>query len=511
MKKALTYLLLALIFCLAFFLRTMYLSKDALTFGYDQARDAYSSIAIASGDTKIQGPPSSAPGLFHGVFYYYFLAPAYALGHGSPVVAAYYLAFINSLTVFIVFLLGYLATKKGWVGLTSAFLFAISFESTQYATWLSNPTVAIVTVPLLYLGLWQWSENKSKWGPILLAVGLGLSVQSEIFLAYHIVPIAIWLAIRKKNINIANNIGKKQIVSFIVTLGIVLSSFLISEIKFGFNGINGVKSLLINSDINLAYTKSIGDFLTLYLNQIGRIFAFNSYPGNIGYGGGFVIVLAIYSLIKKDKFGMFLSLWLFSHLSVVSVGGVSTPFLMVGIGPAVSLIIGCYLVKWWGSGYKFITIGIIILLIYGNLSYIFKENSKGSTLFSIQKDMVLSKQLAAIDYTYHEANGEMFTTNSLTSPLWIDIVWTYLYKWYGVKNYGFAPEWNGKDQIGQLDSLQKVSNNTKLFFLILEPMDGIPPKYLEQAIQEEDAVSTLVDQKEFGTIIVQKRYKNIHK
>lgn len=499
------FIILSAIFVFGYILRVMFLPQNILTFGYDQARDAYSSIAITNGDLKIQGPPSSAPGLFHGVFYYYFLAPAYAVGHGDPINTAYYVAFINSLTIIIIFYLGYLATKNTWVGITSAFLFAISFEASQYATWLSNPTVAIFTVPLLYLGLWLWSENKNKWGPFMVALGLGLSIQSEIFLAYHIIPVVIWLLVSK------NNISKKQIIGFFIALGITLSSFLFSEIKFGFNGISGIKSLLVSPDSNLAYTKSIGDFLVLYLNQIGRVFSFNSYPGNIGYGGGFVIVLAIFSLIKKDKFGTFLSIWLFSHLSVVSVGGVSTPFLMVGIGPAVSLIIGYYLVKWWRSGYKFITIGIIILIIYGNLSFIFKENSKGSTLFSIQKDMILSKQLAAIDYTYHEANGEMFTTNSLTSPLWIDIVWTYLYKWYGVKNYGFAPEWNGKDQIGQLDSLQKVSESTNLFFLILEPMDGIPPKYLEQAIQEEDAVSTLVEEKKFGTIIVQKRYKIIHK
>ena len=490
------------IFLLGYFLRVMYLPKNILTFGYDQSRDAYSSIAISNGDLKIQGPPSSAPGLYHGAFYYYLLAPAYALGNGSPIATAYYMAFINSLTIIILFLLGYFATRKIWVGLTASFLFAISFEATQYATWLSNPTVAIVTVPLLYLGLWQWCENKSKWGPFLTAIGLGLSIQSEIFLAYHLVPIVIWILVSKKSVD------RKQMFGFLTMLGILLSSFLLSEIKFGFNGIDGVKSLLVSSDSNLAYTKSVGDFVVLYLNQIGRIFSFNSYPGNIGYGGGFVIVLAIYSLIKKDRFGSFLAIWLFSHLSVVSVGGVSTPFLMVGIGPAVSLIIAYYLVKWWQGGYRLVAIGILILLVYGGLSFILKENQKGATLFSIQKDMILSRQIEAIDYTYHEARGEMFTTNSLTSPLWIDIVWTYLYKWYGVENYGFAPEWNGKDQIGQLDSLQKVSASTKLYFLILEPMDGIPPKYLEQTIQEEDAVSTLIEEKRFGTIVVQKRQKN---
>lgn len=488
--------ILSAIFVVGYFLRIMYLPHNTLTFGYDQARDAIMAQQIVSGDIKIQGPPSSTPGLFHGVFYYYLLAPFYAIGHGSPIVTAYFLALINALTIFIIFFLGLRASKNVWVGIVASFLFAISFEGTQYATWLSNPTIAVFTVPLIYLGLWMRN-------PAIAAIGLGLSVQSEIFLSYHIVPFIIWLWISKKNIE------KKQIIIFFSVLAITLFSFLLSEIKFGFTGIDGIKALLLNSDANLAYAKSVGDYLVLYLNQIGRIFSFNSYPGNIGYGGIFVIILAIYSLIKKDIFGTFLSIWLFSHVTVVTVGGVSTPFLMVGIGPAVSLMIGYYLVKWWDKKYKLVVVFIVLLLTCGNLSFILKENSKASTLFSIQKDMVLSKQLAAIDYTYESANGELFSTNSLTSPLWIDIVWTYLYKWYGAKTYGYVPEWHGKDQIGQIDSLPKVSKNTKLYFLILEPMDGIPPRYLDDAIQEEDGVSNLIEEKEFGQIRVQKRMRII--
>jgi len=149
--KKINYIFLLGIFILTFVLRVLYLPKNSLTFGYDQARDAIVSQQILKGDLKIQGPPASTPGLYHGVFYYYLLAPAYLIGHGSPVIVAYWIAFLNSLTVFIVFYLGYLLTKKTWVGFSASFLFAISFEATQYATWLSNPTIGIWTVPLIYL------------------------------------------------------------------------------------------------------------------------------------------------------------------------------------------------------------------------------------------------------------------------------------------------------------------------------------------------------------------------
>jgi len=42
--------------------------------------------------------------------------------------------------------------------------------------------------------------------------------------------------------------------------------------------------------------------------------------------------------------------------------------------------------------------------------------------------MLLSKELAAIDYSYQEADGKEFSINSLTSPLYVNLVWSYLYK-----------------------------------------------------------------------------------
>ncbi len=489
-------------FTFAFALRVLYLPKNSITFGYDQARDAIISQQILKGDLKIQGPPASTPGLYHGVFYYYLLAPAYLIGHGSPVAVAYWIAFLNSLTVLTVFYLAYLLTKKSWVGILASILFAISFEATQYATWLSNPTIGVWTVPLIYLGLWLWlhpSHKATEWQvvpPILTALGLGLSVQAEIFLLYHVIPISIWLWVSRKNIT------KKQILVFVLSLLIAVGTMILNEFKFGFRGIEGMKALALGGETNLAYAKSVGDYIILYLNQIGRIFAFNSYPGNIGWGGGAVIILGIYSLVKRDKIGAFLTTWLFAHIWVVTVGGVSTPFLMVGIGPAVSLTIAYFLSKFksWVP-----IVLILFVLVFGNLSMSFKENSRGSTLFAIQKDMLLSKQIAAIDYTYKEAEGKEFSINTLTSPLWINIVWSYLYKWYGLPKYGYLPSFHGHDQIGQIDALNQSVKPKQISFLIIEPMGGIPMEYLGLTIGEEDSKTNLIDEKYFGELRVQKR------
>ncbi|MFC1625713.1 ArnT family glycosyltransferase [Patescibacteria group bacterium] len=496
------WILVFVIFVFAFVLRIWFLKDLSLTFGYDQARDAYVSQEIIAGDLKILGPPASTPGLYHGVFYYYLLAPAYMLGHGSPVVAAIWIALLNASAVFIVYYLTYLLTRKVKAGLLAALFFAVSFEATQYATWLSNPTIGVWTVPLIYLGLWAWIAGKKKWGPIIAALGLGLSIQTDVFLVYHAIPLAIWLIVAKKNIN------KKQLVSFLAMLFVSLLSMIAVEIKFGFKGISGFATLLTTNDAIVA-TKGLGDFIVLFFNQLGRTFAYSSYPGNIGYGGILVLVLLLISLYKWRKgtvsWEPFLATWLFSHITVATVGGTSTPFLMVGIGPAVSILLGIWAADFWQKKKKVLAYLFIVFIVFGNLMMIVKQNPKGSVIFAIQKDMLLKKQLAAIDYTYQQAGGEDFSTNSLTSPLWINIVWTYLYNWYGLPKYGYTPQWHGRDQVGQLATLTTAAADTKKYFLILEPMGGIPVRYLDETIQIEDSYSELVGEKYFGELIIQER------
>lgn len=499
-----TLLVLCGVFIIACFLRFLYLPQNSLTFGYDQARDALVTQQIIDGDLKILGPPASTPGLYHGAFYNYVLVPAYLFGK-NPINAAYWIGFLNAATVFIIFYLTLLMTKRVGAALLASLLFAVSFESTQYANWLSNPTIGVWTVAATYLGLWTWIREKKSWGPILTGLGLGLSIQAEVFLLYHGVPVLLWLIVSRKSIT------RKEVFKFFLFGFLAVSTMILAELKFGFRSIGGVLQLLSSQDALVA-SRGLGDFVLLFLNQLGRVFAYSTYPGNIGYGGVFILSLIVLTFIswqktinKQDLWKPFLIAWLLSHITVVSVGGTSTPFLLVGIGTAVSIFVAINIFNWWNSGKKFLAAFILIVVIFGNLGMIFKENKKGQTIFAIQKDMLLSKQMQAIEYTYSQANGEKFSINTLTSPLWINIVWAYLYNWYGQERYGFIPQYHGQNQVGQLLKLPETEKDTKLFFLIIEPLEGIPQKYLPDTIAQEDGHSRLVEEVNFGEIIVQKR------
>lgn len=508
---------LSLIFVVAYFLRVLYLPQNSLTFTYDQARDAFQAQNIISGDFKIQGPPSSTQGINHGVFWFYFLVPPNIISNGDPIVSAYWTAFFNAGVVILVFLLSKFMTKNSRVGIIAAFLYAISFEATQYATWLSNPTVGIWTVPLIYLGLWIWinSENlaikgnKFNLGPLLTGLGLGLSIQANAFLVYHILPIFIWLYIARDKIKLSENF------QFVVSAIVATLTIIISEFKFGFTSLSGLISLLSVQDSVVA-SRRLGDFVVLYINQLGDVFSRNIFPSNIGYGAGFIILLLLISLYKwKDKYHFsdkniiswepFLATWLLSSVAVVTVGGSSTPFLMVGIGPAISILVAIYIELWWSNGNKIVAIFIMLIILASNLQSIISENSKGQTIFALQSDMLLSKQLESIDYIYKNAEGDEFTVNSLTSPLWINIVWTYLFNWYGQDEYGYVPYWHGKGQEGQLDTLDKSNNTQSKVFLIIEPMGDTPSRYFNETLESENYYSRLIEEKNWGDLRVQYR------
>lgn len=97
---------IVLLVILAFILRIIFVFQGGVSFHYDMSRDAFEAMQIWKyHQLKILGPPTSTPGLYHGVFYYYLIALFYAIGNGDPRVAAVFLSLLSSLTVIPIILL----------------------------------------------------------------------------------------------------------------------------------------------------------------------------------------------------------------------------------------------------------------------------------------------------------------------------------------------------------------------------------------------------------------------
>ncbi len=117
----------------------------------------------------------------------------------------------------------------------------------------------------------------------------------------------------------------------------------------------------------------------------------------------------------------------------------------------------------------------------------------------------MSDQLKAVDYTYQESGGQGFSVNSLTNPLYINALWGYHYYWYGGETYGYLPTWSGGDQLYPYDSLVKPDGKEKYLYLLIDTSFRIPPQYKNEIINWADKKSSLVEEKIFGGIEVQKR------
>lgn len=472
----------------------MYLSRESLTFTYDQARDALIMQNMAKGDIKLQGPSATAPGLFHGVLYYYLMLPAYVVGNGNPINAAFWLSIINALTIFVVYGFSQAMFKNKKLSLILCFLFAVSFGESQYSTWLSNPSLLSFFVPLFYFGLWGWI-NRKNWGPIIAAIGLAGAVQSEIFLLYQIpILIILWVTGRIS----------KHLFKFLTIFLIGISTIIISDIKFGFPSLRGLNNLLIKQDAAVI-NKTFIEHIIVYLNQFGHLFSINLFPLNEGYAGLFGLFLIIFAL--KFKKSRLIIIYVLSSLIASPFGGSSTPYITAGLSVGIFLLLGFFFEYLLSKNKMWLIIIISAIIASSNIFFVVTKGKLGQTNFAIQ-DLTLKDEKAALNYIYTTQNGKPFSLNTITSPLYINVLWSYLFNWYGYSRYAYLPYWHGHAQVDLLgNNLLRPTKETTDYYLIIEPTEVNLEPWIPQLIEEEAGYSKFVEEKKFGLIRVQKRIR----
>lgn len=490
--------LLFIILLSAVFVRFWFLPTKNINFIYDQARDAFVVQEIIDGNLKILGPPTSGiPGLYHGVLYYYVITPFYLLGKGNPLIVSYFLAFVNALTTIPVFYFAYLLTKKYATSIAAAILFAFSFDAIQFSKFLSNVSLGILFVPLVFIGLFLWVKNISKYAPVITGLALGLAMQSEVVFGLYLIPIIIWLLFNRKIIT------WKQILIFTLSFIIAVSTMIVSEVKFGFPGIKGIFDLFAGRN-DLTELKNFSNIAKTFILQIGERFGNSLYPKNFIFGGLLGLLLLIFAGRRKSFWLPFLSSYLFAHILVVPFGGSNTPYITIGVVPAVSIFLAIAISELLGKRKIYFIAAICILVLINIFSYVEKNKSNNPDYFT--SDYFLSDELDVIDYTYQRSNGHPFSISTLTAPLHINTLWSYLYNWYGYQTYGYLPSWIGRDQIGQLgNNLPKSSPETGNHFFIVEPTEAIPDEWVGYAFGEQNTISNVVEEKQFGAFKVEER------
>lgn len=502
-------LILFFIFSLALYLRFLYFPND-IYFGIDQAIGSFAVKEILSGHPKLIGPSTSFPGLRHGVLYYYLYAPFYLFGNGNPTLTAVFLRIVNALGIFLIFILGTVIFNK-YVGILAAFLFAVSFEQTQFALYFNHPSLSVISILLMYLGLGLLIFRKKDFGLIIALLGLGLSIQFEFILTYLLVPFIIILLVFRKSIPRINlKILSLGVVAFFLTT----LSFIIAEIKFSFRSINLLPQLLFNSS-----PKSFYRIISTYLFEMGQVIKFNLVGiDSLRFITSLILLLSFISVLfsKVRKEIIFLGIWFFSAMIVYFVTGgedlkVSIIQYHPNAGVALSLtIIVSYLLYILGRRTSpLITLMIVVLISAANFSLIQKINPHGSMPeINAQSFMLLSDEKKVLDYIYQDAKGQPFTVKGITLPYIINTTWSYLFEWYGLQRYGYLPIWNGKNALGYPGNLKVQEAQGGLpakRYLIIEPVRGIPVHLINQYLQEESYFTDVIEEKNIGSFVVQKR------
>lgn len=479
----------------------LYRLDEGLIFGYDQARDAYRATEIISkSKLKLLGPETDIPGVHHGVGYYYLLSLPYSL-FKDPVISATFLAFLNTLGIFIIYFAAYKFFLNRRLALIAGILFTFSFEIVQYSRWLSNPSLGVISVMFAFIGMWYWIKGK-EYGFLLALFSIVLSLHFQLFLTYlFLVPILVYF-IYKPKLRI-----KIFLWGFLIAV-LVTSPIIISEFKFNFQTL---KSFWNFFQAKGGSYSSLIDFLDRYFNRFSSV----SFHTIIPLGKTLVYILVVLAGIilirykdkisRKSAFSLIL-IWLFSSLPIFffASGAINSEFSF--IGTAVSLLfLTAYFINILWRKHPYIAKLLLLIIIITNVRYNLINADNGAYIFSVQNVMTYGLEKKLIDYTYQEAKGNPFSICTLTNPLFINTTWSYLYENYGKNSYGYLPYFAGSDQTGYLSYLPKDKVKPALRYLIYEPLIGIPKTSIELFYNLEELISDMEEEKYFGDFKVEKR------
>lgn len=499
--------ILIVILLFAISIRFLYFPNN-IYFGYDQARDAFVVQELLEGNLRLVGPTTLIDGLFHGPLYYYIFAPFHFLSGGNPEIINAFLRVLNATGVVWVFLIGYFLFGRK-TGLLAAFLYAISFEQTQFAIYQNHPSLSVQAVLIYYLGLVLLLFKKKWWGLVVAALGWGVSIQLEFPLIYlGIGGFILLLGLGRFGYMLPKMSFKQMALAAGVFL-MSIATFILAEFKFNFKGI---QTLIFGILFSHSETKpDIFSNITLIYSRFIADSIFSIWPGLIGL---LIFFLAIFYIWKKYelKKTVFLLVWFGIGLIPYLKNTASIPLYYYSGGASVAAVIFVsFLLVKLGQKRLWLSWILVILIVLSNIYQIQKYNPFGTLpSINVQSGMLWSDQKKIVDYIYQDAAGQPFAVNALSVPLNVNIVWSYVFEQYGAKKYGYLPVWGGNAASGYAGHLKVETSRSELpmtQYLIIEPIRGIEKYMVDDFMNVEDIFTRSNEEKQFGLIKVQKRQR----
>ena len=501
------YFLLFLILCVAFIIRTINL-KDIILFAYDQARDAQRVYnMVYKGDIKIVGPETDIQGIFNGPLLYYMLAPVYFFSNFDPNAAALLFVCINVATILLVFWAAKIVFNKNSIALIASLFWAFSFEQGFFSRYISNASPMSTTTTIFFIGLALFFLKKKQWGLPLSAIGMALSIHCNFYFIYLFLfyPICFILFKGKPKI--------KTIALTIIAFMVLLSPWIITELRWKFVGTRSLFAYFIHQGTSVSATNFLSFLLSIfsrYYDRISQGIYFSFIPHKL-LGFSVMAILLIYSVVKKrSSTTLFLLLWTLNTLPLFAFkSGVHSVEVING-----SVFVPLTIIMAFGISELakikvqkipiFSAICILGIVSYGFISFV-KNNFTTHSIHTGEPSLLVNAK-KVIDYTYKNADKKDFGICSISEPLFMNTVWSFLYTTYGKQKYGYLPYWTGQKQTLNDSFIPYAKKKYKTKFIIQEPMFGIPLWVLRSVYYVEDGQNTFVEKKEFGSYAVQQRF-----
>ena len=220
----------------------------------------------------------------------------------------------------------------------------------------------------------------------------------------------------------------------------------------------------------------------------------------------FLILLVLFIHKREYRIQLtFLCLWFFGGLLVYFFTNNDAYFYNTGTSIAL-IIFSAFLLSYLFSKNKFLTFSILALIFISNIYLITKNNPLGpNQKINPQIGLLLKDEQKVIDFIYQDARGEVFAVNALTMPYNVNTTWSYLFEWYGKKNYGYVPVWGGDAADGFPGNLQVENARSRLpirRYLIIEPQEGIPSYLAKAFLSGEENYTEVTGEKKIGTLRV---------
>lgn len=475
---------------------------DNILIAYDQGRDGQRIYDIIyNHDFKLVGPETDIQGIFNGPIFYYLLVVIYGITGFDLNVSTVFFVLFNLTCVYMLYKIAVILFKNKNIGYIAAFLWAVSYEQISFARFISNASLMAPSSMLMFLGLAIYIFQKKNYGLIVSALGYALAIHFNFYLIYLGILYPILYFIYRPKIDI------KSTGISVGLLGVLLSPFLLAEIKFKFLGINSLFKYLQNESGRAANSNVFGHWWTTYSHKVYE--ALSTYFFTLEYVPILIIfaitLVAAWFVIKEKKSLVFLYIWIFSTapLFIFQSGVLSRPVINSTIFGAYCVLFAIVLAYLLSKKF-FYAGGIIALLFFAsNLKMFASEDFIPRKLF-FQENMLYAHEKQLMDYTYQQVGEKPFSICAVTNPLFVNSLWSFLYSSYGKPEYGYVPFWSGQLQTLNTTFLPYAKERQKIRFLIIEP-NGLSTDVVQTTIYAEDKDSILLEEKMFGNLRVQKR------